>query len=155
MTRNARILLVAGALALGVTLGLPACGSLLSREPGPVGVVGGRLLDCPESPNCVNSQAQASDDEHAIAPLAFEGDPDEAFARLLALATEDDGAELLAREGDWVHLVYRTRFLRFADDVELLLDREAGVVHVRSASRVGYSDLGANRKRIEALRARF
>lgn len=155
MTKRSTWIVSLAVLAVALVVGLPACGALLSREPGPVGVIGGRLLDCPDSPNCVNSQAAADDERHALAPLAFQDDPDAAFARLLALATDEDGAELVAREGDWAHLVYRTRILRFADDVEFLLDREARVVHVRSASRVGYSDLGANRARIESLRARF
>lgn len=157
MRPRARLILVTTVLALvlGLGVGLPACGALLSREPGPTGVVAGRLLDCPASPNCVCSQAEASDERHAIAPLSFEGEPDAAFERLLALAVDEDGAELVAREGDWAHLVYRTRLMRFADDVEFLLDRSARVIHVRSASRVGYSDLGANRARIESLRERM
>jgi uncharacterized protein (DUF1499 family) len=142
-------------LSVVVALALPACGSLLSRTPGPVGVTGGRLLDCPPTPNCVCSQADASDGRHAVAPLPFEGDPTAAFERLLALAVEEDGAELVARRGGWAHLVYRTRLMRFADDVEFLLERGAGVIHVRSASRVGRSDLGANRARVESLRRRF
>ena len=155
MGSYARWFLASVALTLGVALALPACGSLLSRTPGPVGVTGGRLLDCPPTPNCVCSQAEASDERHAVAPLAFEGEPEAAFERLLALAVEEDAAELVAREGDWAHLVYRTRLLRFADDVEFLLDRGARVIHVRSASRVGHSDLGANRARVESLRRRL
>lgn len=142
-------------LLLGLSLSLPACGALLAREPGPVGVTAGRLLDCPPSPNCVCSQAQASAERHAIAPLTYEGEPDAALERLLALAVEEDGAEVVAREGDWAYLVYRTRLLRFADDVEFLLDRDARVIHVRSASRAGRSDLGANRARVESLRERM
>jgi uncharacterized protein (DUF1499 family) len=155
MKPHIRLFLAAGALSLAVAAGLPACGSLLSRDPGPVGVVAGRLGDCPESPNCVHSQSAASDAEHAVAPLAFEGDPEAAFERLLRLAIDADGAELVARDPGYAHLVYRTRLMRFADDVEFLLEREARVIHVRSASRVGWSDLGANRARVESLRARF
>lgn len=155
MKPHVRLFLAAGALSLAVAAGLPACGSLLSREPGPVGLVAGRLGGCPESPNCVHSQADASDAEHAVAALAFEGDPDAAFERLLRLAIDVDDAELVAREGGYAHLVYRTRLMRWADDVEFLLDRATRVIHVRSASRVGWSDLGANRACIESLRARF
>lgn len=155
MRWGARILLWAVGLALTAALGLPSCGSLLTREPGPVGLDDGRLKPCPDRPNCVCSQSEASDERHAIAPLQFQGDPDVAFERLLSIAQEEDAAELVARDGDWAHLVYRTRMMRFADDVEFLLDRQASVIHVRSASRLGWSDLGANRARVESLRRRL
>lgn len=155
MTRLARISLGSLALLVGLALALPACGALLTREPGPTGHAAGKLLDCPASPNCVNSQSASSDDEHAIAALAFSGDPDASFADLTAFVRDTDGGELLVVEPGYLHAVYRTSFMRWADDVEFLLDAPASVIHVRSASRIGHSDLGANRARIESLRARW
>jgi len=51
-----------------------------------------------------------------------------------------------------LHATYKTPLVGYTDDLELLLDEDSGVLHIRSASRIGRSDLGANRKRIEALR---
>ena len=80
-------------------------------------------------------------------------DPESAFDAL----TEVLGAQatLETREPQYVHAVFKTRLLRFRDDFEARLDADAGVIQVRSASRLGYSDLGANRRRVEAIRAAF
>ena len=71
------------------------------------------------------------------------------------MIADEPNAELAKRDGDYAHAVWSTSLIGFRDDVELLLDREARAIHVRSASRVGHSDLGANRKRVDALRAAF
>jgi len=117
------------------------------------GIVDGRLRACPSKPNCVCSED--TDPGHAIEPLAFEGDAKEAFRALLALVSSDPLGEVRETTGTYAHAVYRTRILRFKDDVEFRLDPDTRLIHVRSASRVGYSDLGANRKRIESIRARW
>ena len=62
-------------------------------------------------------------------------------------------AEVTDRAEGYLRAVFKTRLMRFRDDFEARLDAEAGRIHVRSASRLGYSDLGANRKRVEALRS--
>jgi uncharacterized protein (DUF1499 family) len=125
---------------------------LASRRPGETGLVDGRLRPCPPKPNCVCSQ---DTDEHAIEPLRFAGDPDEAWTLLELLVRAERLAEVVAVEGDYLHAVWRTPLLGFRDDVEFLLDRESACIHVRSASRVGHSDLGANRERVDAMRARW
>jgi uncharacterized protein (DUF1499 family) len=117
------------------------------------GVVGGKLKACPSKPNCVCSED--SDPGHAIEPLAFEGDAGRAFRALLALVSSDPLGEVRETTDTYAHAVYRTPVLRFKDDVEFRLDSGAKRIHVRSASRIGYSDLGANRRRIESLRARW
>ena len=109
------------------------------------------LPDCPKSPNCVCSTA--SDAGHRIDPFPMRGDARATRAALVTLLEGWPRTTIVASEGDLVRAECRTRLLRFTDDVTFLVDEAAGCVHVRSASRVGYSDLGANRKRIEALRA--
>lgn len=123
---------------------------LWSRRPVEVGLADGRLRPCPPSPNCVCSQDA---DEHAIAPLAFRGDPDAAFRSLAGWLRGRDDARVVLEAGDYLHAEWSTPLLGFRDDLELLLDRAGRMVHVRSASRVGRSDLGANRARVEAIRA--
>ena len=119
-----------------------------ARSPAPVD---GRLAPCPDTPNCVSSQ---DDTERArIDPFELGDDPIADFAELVDLVAAQSGAELGRRDETYAHVIFRTRVFGFVDDVELLIDADEGVAHVRSASRVGHSDLGANRARVERLRA--
>ena len=113
----------------------------------------GRLSPCPASPNCVCSQ----DDEviHQIEPLRFVGAPREAWQRLATVLTQLPRTRIVTTDSTYLHVEFTTPLLRFVDDVEFLLDETAAVIHVRSASRVGHSDLGANRTRIESIRRLF
>jgi uncharacterized protein (DUF1499 family) len=118
-----------------------------------VGLQNGRLRPCPDSPNCVCSFD--TDDEHAIAPVDTGDDPPATFQRLRRLLQSMSRVRIVTDEPTYLHAEFTTPLLRFVDDAEFLLDAEAGVIHVRSASRVGHSDLGANRKRVEQLRERL
>lgn len=112
----------------------------------------GRLLPCPASPNCVSSQVPA-DDSHYIAPIA---DPDgTGWAALSLRIAAMEGAELIRLEGNYAHFNFQTPLMGFVDDVEFYYTPESAVIHVRSASRVGYSDGNTNRKRVEAIRSVF
>lgn len=126
---------------------------LASRERPDSGLVGGRLRPCPDTPNCVSSQAAAG--AQAVEPLRFPGDPHDAFAHAIAIVNGWSGTTELARTEDYAHFEVVTPLLRFRDDLELQLDAAAKAIHVRSASRVGHSDLGANRDRVERLHAAF
>ena len=97
----------------------------------------GHLKPCPFWPNCVCSQGNASP-RYRVAPFAFSGDPAKAFARLKTLLESMPRTRIVAATDDYLHAVCRTR-LRFPDDVECLLSAADGVIHVRSASRLGYS----------------
>lgn len=118
-----------------------------------LGPVNGRLRGCPPSPNCVCSQA--ADEAHRTAPLSFTGDPEAALSALKGIVVRQPGAVLIGESEHYLRFEVTTPLLRFVDDLEFLLDPEQGVIHVRSASRVGRSDLGANRRRVEAIRAQF
>ncbi len=135
---------------------LPALWILNAWTPRPrnLGVRNGLLAACPDSPNCVNSQ-QHADELHGIPPLAFRDTPAEAKARLKAVIGRQPRTKLVQETSDYLRYEFRTRFCYFVDDVEFHVDGIAKVVHVRSASRLGHSDLGTNRRRIEALRAQF
>jgi uncharacterized protein (DUF1499 family) len=113
----------------------------------------GRLRPCPSSPNCVSSQA--ADESHRVEPLAFEGDAAAVLEGLRRAIVSLPGARIVSVDDGYLHAEFTSRVFRFVDDVELLVDPERRLVHVRSASRVGYSDLGANRRRVEAIRAAF
>jgi len=112
-----------------------------------------RLKPPPSSPNCVSSLADASDPVHHIAPLRVPGPIEEALGRVKAVVEAMPRTRITTVEDDYLHAVFTTAIFRWKDDVEFQVDADAGVVHVRSASRVGYGDLGANRKRVEAIRS--
>lgn len=113
------------------------------------GLVTGKLQPCPASPNCVLSQEP--DEKHRIAPLTYKGNPETVFPRFRDLVKTMAGATLVAEEEGYLRFEFKTRIFRFVDDVEFLF-QEGNLIHVRSASRIGYSDLGVNRKRIEKIR---
>ncbi len=104
-----------------------------------------RFAPVPSSPNCVSSRADRGDRQHFVEPLPAVG-----VERVKQVMAELPRCELVEEEGNYLHYVVRTRFIGFKDDVEIEVEDDA--VHVRSASRVGYGDLGVNRKRVEALR---
>lgn len=111
------------------------------------------LPRCPRTPNCVSTEAD--DPRKRMDPISFTGPPEAALDRLAEIVEGMPGGEVVRREGDRIHAEFTSRFLGFVDDVDLLVDREAGVVRFRSRSRAGYWDLGVNRRRMEALRTAF
>jgi uncharacterized protein (DUF1499 family) len=124
--------------------------SYLSRDrPPELGLSHGSLRACGARPNCVGSENNQGDWQ--IAALPYLGDR-AATEAALDRALASIGCTISRRQGDYWHAMAVSRLFRFIDDVELRFDDAAKVVHVRSASRVGYSDLGANRRRIESLR---
>ncbi|HBI41798.1 MAG TPA: DUF1499 domain-containing protein [Planctomycetales bacterium] len=127
--------------------------SATSRQPENLGVHEGRLAPCPNTPNCVSSQA--GDDAHRMASIPFDGDADEAMARLKAVLATQPRTTIIRADGDYLHAECASLLFRFVDDVEFWVDRVAKVIHFRSASRAGRSDLGVNRKRMEEIRKAF
>ena len=123
---------------------IPFLAACAGEPPQNIGVQNGRLTPCPESPNCVSSFA--SDSEHAIDPIAASLEQIE--GALLQLSA----ANIVSASADYLYAEFTSSIMGFVDDVEFLHDRASGLTHVRSASRLGYSDLGANRKRIEYIR---
>jgi len=120
-----------------------------------IGLVDGRLAPCPQSPNCVSSQADPQDAQHYVAPITAPGDPERVQAAVRAVVTRSKRTRIVDDRPGYLHATYTSALFRFVDDVEFLLAPDAGLIHVRSASRVGYSDLGANRKRVEDIRRRY
>lgn len=116
---------------------------------------GGVLTPCPSTPNCVSSLAPAEDKVHFVEPLSFSGDSQPAFACLQSVLAHMPGATGVSAEGGRAHWVFTTSWLRFRDDVHVLLVAQEGVIHIRSASRIGYGDMGVNRARVETVRRTF
>ena len=116
-----------------------------------MGLSGGRLAACPDSPNCVSSQS--ADPRHAIDPLRYEGTAQKARERLVKAISGMKRARIVTAEERYIHAEFTSALFRFVDDVEFLLDDGTRTIHVRSASRVGYSDFGVNRRRVEEIRS--
>ncbi len=121
--------------------------SLASRKPPTLGVKGGHLLPCPASPNCVNSEDNGG---ASIPPLVIQGSPSQAWAAAREAVRQGGGA-IVVEEPGYLRATFTTPLLRFIDDLELRLDEQQGVIHIRSASRVGRSDFGANKKRVKQI----
>ena len=116
------------------------------------GLKNGTLIPCPASPNCVVSVN--ADEKHQIAPLTYQGDRDQMVPLFRDLVKTMKRTTLVKETGDYLHFEFKTRIFGFVDDVEFYFPDEP-VIHVRSASRKGYSDLGVNRKRVENIRKLF
>ena len=142
----------------------PACGLALiaalvslagcsgGRPPPNLGVAQGRLAPCPDSPNCVSSEAAIA--EQRVAPLRYDGDAARARNRLLDALHGMDRARIARVADDYVHVEFRSAVFGFVDDMEFYFGTP-GTVQVRSASRTGHYDFGVNRERIESISARF
>ena len=121
-----------------------------------LGIDNGKLAPCPKTPNCVNSQAVG--EKHYIQPIRYAGTREEARARLLQILGTQRRAKILTAQENYIRAEFTSALFRFVDDVEFYFPKEKSdetVIHIRSASRIGYSDLGANRKRIERIRSEF
>jgi len=126
--------------------------AFFSKPPKTLGVTGGKFAQCPEAKNCVSSQA--GDEAHAIDPIEATGDIEVVTTKLTDVINAM-GGKVVSVDGPYLWAEFTSKVFRFVDDVECFYDQEAGVIHVRSASRVGYYDFNANRKRVEELRQKF
>jgi uncharacterized protein (DUF1499 family) len=125
-------------------------------RPSDLGARDGKLKPAPRTPNAVSSQTDpATDAAHYIAPLACHGDSEGTWTRLVQLVRALPGVEIVTRADGYLHAECSSKLLGFIDDLECLLDRGVDVIHVRSAARLGRSDFGVNRARIETLRTQL
>lgn len=120
------------------------------KYPTGLGIQGGRLAPLPRSPNAVSSESM--DPRHAIAPLQYSGAPDYAMRALANIVVTLPRTRLTTSTERYLHAECESPWLGFVDDLELHLNEHELVIHVRSASRLGYSDFGVNRARVESLR---
>jgi uncharacterized protein (DUF1499 family) len=145
------VVLVVGGIAAG------QLGFLKGTPPGDIGVRDGRLKVPSNTDNSVSSQAGLYPDHPqrayaTIAPLALNGDGPATIAKIKSIVQATTGAAVVKSEPDYLYAQYTTPLMKYVDDVEFWFDPANSVVQVRSASRIGKSDLGANRKRVETLR---
>lgn len=116
------------------------------------GLLNGKLRPCPGTPNCLCSET--SNEAERVPPLAFQGDPLSAWKALEEVIAEMGGT-VESRDDDYIWSTFMMPLVGFVDDVEFRLDASHRVIQVRSASRLGYSDLGVNKARVEDIRRRL
>lgn len=127
--------------------------SATARRPTTLGVRDGRLAPCPDSPNCVSTQADRG--ASRMEPMPILGDPTDVLPRLRAVLSAMPRSRIVTADDNYLHAEFTSALFRFVDDVEFCVDREQRVIHFRSASRVGKSDLGVNRQRMQAIAQAF
>ena len=110
------------------------------------GLVNGKLSYCPDSPNCICSEF-TKDKSHYIAPLSIDLNSLNNMTEVMKQVITETGGNIVQQQDDYLSATYSSNLFRYVDDIELRLDRDAGLLHIRSASRVGHSDMGANLKR--------
>lgn len=141
------VIIITGLAVFGFSKGIFSSGSM---KPVSIGIVNGRLSAMPDSPNAVSSQTDIPD--KYVEPIKVSVDPETVLKRIEVILREMGNNHIITRGENYIHAVFVTSIMRFHDDVEFLVDSDSGVIHFRSASRVGYSDMGANRKRYEKFR---
>lgn len=127
--------------------------SCTGTRPVNLGATNGLLAPCPPTPNCVSSQSRGT--EHAIAALTYTASPVEAMAKLKKIVQAMPRTLIVTETPAYLHAEFTSALMRFVDDVEFSLDESTKSINMRSASRLGKSDLGVNRKRVEEIRSKW
>ena len=148
-----KLLIIIASIALFVIIVFFIFG-YMSNSGEAYGRVEGRLKQCPDKPNCVSSEF-VSDAEHYIEPLVYSVDQAAQVLPRLKMIIGEMGGSVQLEKADYLAATFTSSLFRFVDDLELRIDTVQKTIHLRSASRVGHSDLGVNRKRVERLKNAF
>jgi uncharacterized protein (DUF1499 family) len=123
------------------------------QQPKNIGIISEQLAPCPNTPNCVSSFSQ--DLSHKIAPMPYNFTKKEALTKLETIINSQKRAKIIIQTDNYIYAQFTSFLMGYVDDVEFLLDDSKKIINVRSASRLGESDLGANRDRIEKISKEF
>ncbi len=124
----------------------------MNSEEKRTGIVNNKFKPCPKTPNCVSTMAPNDDIKHHISPISYNSSQDEAVEKVIQIINSLKGTKIIVKDINYLHVIFRTKLFRFKDDVEFYFDDSSKIIHFKSASRVGSSDLGTNRKRMEKIR---
>jgi uncharacterized protein (DUF1499 family) len=130
-------------------------GLFRGSPPTNLGFNAGKFAPAGVKPNCVSSTADKSDQQHYIAPLSYSGASADAWGKLVAIVKSTPRAAVISQSGNYLYAEFKSAGMGYVDDVEFALDEKSGLIHVRSASRLGIRDFDVNRNRVEAIRAQF
>ena len=125
----------------------------MAKSKKPIGIVNGKLHPCPKSPNCVSTQD--IDEKQKMEPINYSGSLEDAKAKIIGIINSLKRSKIITNEENYIHIEFRTATFRFVDDVEFLFDDKEKIIHFRSRARMGYSDMGVNRKRMEEITRLF
>lgn len=125
-------------------------GVFTGTPPTTIGIHDTQLFDCPPSPNCVSSSAK--DDDHYIAPIDYTAEADAVLDKLVAILQNQPRTEIMEQTDDYIRVEFTSRLMGFVDDAEFYFLPEGKTIAIRSAARLGESDLGVNRRRLEQFR---
>jgi uncharacterized protein (DUF1499 family) len=129
---------------------LSGCAGIPPEKRGPAE---GNLLPCPDRPNCVSTAIESS--AHYVSPLEYSGKREEAIAAMVQIVREMRNTTIQDEDDGYLWVECSSRMFGFIDDLEIYFPAEKKLVYIRSASRLGYSDFGVNRKRVEKIREHF
>jgi uncharacterized protein (DUF1499 family) len=147
-----QIALSLGGLGLLCLIALGVAARLVSRPRG-LGVIKGQLASCPATPNCVSTQS--NNPSQRMAPIPYTTTTEVAMQSLVAIVRSQPRATVLEQTPTYLAVVYRSPIFHFPDDVEITFDEGHRLIHFRAAARLGRSDLGVNRARMEAISQAF
>ncbi|EOQ96548.1 PF07386 family protein [Leptospira wolbachii serovar Codice str. CDC] len=120
-------------------------------RPDLLGVKSERLADCPQTPNCISSFASPTDKEHYRSPVPYKKPLKDAYLVLKGKLEVSSRTKIIQENPNYIYAEFTSRIMRYVDDVEFYFDEKNKLLHFRSASRLGKSDLGVNRNRIELI----
>ena len=129
---------------------IPGLSEVFAGKPPELGIQDSKLFPCPSTPNCVVSQG--ADQDHAIAPIAYTGSRDSARELLAKVLGVVPRTEIVRQGENYIRAKSTSRIMGFVDDTEFYFPEDEPVIHVRAAARLGESDLGVNRRRLEQIR---
>jgi len=129
--------------------------SFMSSRPDNLGLKNSRLADCPSSPNCVCSFEEKSDEVHYIEALSYKATEKEVLDKLKEILKTMPRTKIIEETENYIYAECTSLIFRFVDDLEIYMDSENKLIHFRSASRVGHSDLGVNRKRVNSIKEKL
>lgn len=128
--------------------------SLISSKWHPKGLVKGKLVRCPEKPNCVCSE-YPEDKKHFVEPIKISDGIMNDVVDIIESIIRDLGGKIVSKTENYIAGTFKSPFFKFTDDLEIRIDRDERLIHIRSAARVGYSDMGVNKRRVEVLVEQF
>lgn len=153
MNTTKLLLLIIIALPIAVVIYFAVLGQLSKSDVAP-GIDAGKLAKCPNKPNCVSSE-YPDDAAHAIAPISYANNSDSDIWEATKKAIIELGGEIIVQDEAYLSAIFTSTLFGFVDDLECRLDSDKQLIHIRSGSRVGHSDFGVNKKRVEAIRKRL
>lgn len=134
-------------------LGLLLLTGCSGTAPSNLGLHNGSFTPCPDSPNCVSSDEKR--DSHFVEPIKFSMSANEAFKYSIEYFSSSSNFKITVEKANYLRVEDTSMIMGFVDDIELNVRPDGNIIAIRSASRVGHSDFGVNRERVERFRLEF